>query len=355
MDSSGRHEEGVVYAEFIIAFTPFFLLFLGIVQLAFIATGGIVVQAAAVKAVRAAAVVLDDDPLFYDDEPRGLLDFNGNSDDDGWVDNVGGQASEGGAVWGQHCNADGCTRTNQVGGVESKGGPRLRAIRRAAYLPLSALSPEWTTLVSWFRGLVSINNAEGASAAEHPSILQTAIGTEPALRLMSGFLVYNPIAAAVNFPVQANRDALRNGGESFGGKVCYGQDEKVTVRVTYLFSCGVPIANYLICRSYFDLTGVGELIGGFEDLFTEPSRENFENAKGKLNAVLSSDPSRKTATMRNFEELQAGAEHATIQYALMAVRDARFHVLRREATLPVQSAPYAYATKEKNTEDRCQP
>jgi len=357
MRSLRHHERGVVYAEFIIAFVPFFLLFLGIVQLAFIATGGIVVQSAAVKAVRAATVVLDDDPLFYDDEPRGLLDFNGSTDDDGWVDKVGGEVNSGGAVWAEHCNADktDCQRTNQVNGAENKGGPRLRAIRRAAYLPLSALSPEWSTLVAWFKGVVNINNGDAEGVPEHPSVLKSAIGESPSLRLLSGFLVYNPIAAAVNFPVKPQEDDLRNAGDGFDGKVCYGIDDKVTVRVTYLFSCGVPIVNHLICKSFFELTGVGEMIGGFEDLFTDPSLENFENAKTKLNAVLSSDPGNKTATMRNFEELQAGAEHPTTQYALMAFRDARFHVLRREATLPVQGAPYTYATKEDKTEDRCKP
>lgn len=38
MKSLAAREEGVVYAEFLMAFTPFFLLFLGIIQTAFIAT-----------------------------------------------------------------------------------------------------------------------------------------------------------------------------------------------------------------------------------------------------------------------------------------------------------------------------
>jgi hypothetical protein len=56
---------GAVYVEFLVAFVPLLLFFLSLVQLALLATGGLMVDHAAVVAARAAIVVLPDDPAFY--------------------------------------------------------------------------------------------------------------------------------------------------------------------------------------------------------------------------------------------------------------------------------------------------
>jgi hypothetical protein len=59
---------GAVYVEFLIAFLPLFIFFLSLCQLAYVQAAHIVVQHAAVMATRGAAVVLPDDPQFYDGE-----------------------------------------------------------------------------------------------------------------------------------------------------------------------------------------------------------------------------------------------------------------------------------------------
>lgn len=67
----GRDTRGAVYVEFLIAFLPLFFFFLSLVQLIFVQTANLVVKHAAVKAARAAIVILHDDPKFYDDVPMG--------------------------------------------------------------------------------------------------------------------------------------------------------------------------------------------------------------------------------------------------------------------------------------------
>ncbi len=66
-----RDKRGAVYVEFLIAFLPIFFFFLALVQLAFVQTANLIVKHAASKAVRAAAVVLPDDPKYYGDVPVG--------------------------------------------------------------------------------------------------------------------------------------------------------------------------------------------------------------------------------------------------------------------------------------------
>ncbi|APR84488.1 Hypothetical protein A7982_09837 [Minicystis rosea] len=66
-----RSRKGAVYVEFLIAFLPVFFFFLSLVQLIFLQTASLIVHHAATKAVRAAAVVLPDDPAYYGDVPVG--------------------------------------------------------------------------------------------------------------------------------------------------------------------------------------------------------------------------------------------------------------------------------------------
>lgn len=57
--------------EFLIAFLPMLVFFLGLVQLSLLYTGKIVTQHAADRAARAASVVIADDPIRYAGEPFG--------------------------------------------------------------------------------------------------------------------------------------------------------------------------------------------------------------------------------------------------------------------------------------------
>ena len=75
-----RSRAGGVYVEFLIAFLPVFFFFLGLVQLAFVQVANLVVKHAATKAVRAAVVVLPDDPQYYGGVPVGSFSGQRQSD-----------------------------------------------------------------------------------------------------------------------------------------------------------------------------------------------------------------------------------------------------------------------------------
>jgi len=60
------HARGAVYVEFLVAFMPIFVFFMALVQFGFVQTANLVVKHAAVTGVRAASVVLPDDPTFYE-------------------------------------------------------------------------------------------------------------------------------------------------------------------------------------------------------------------------------------------------------------------------------------------------
>ena len=57
----------------LLAFMPIFTLFLGLVQLGVLYVADLAVHHAAYRAARAAAVVLDDDPRYYEGEARGEI------------------------------------------------------------------------------------------------------------------------------------------------------------------------------------------------------------------------------------------------------------------------------------------
>lgn len=80
LEGPRRGRAGAVYVEFLIAFLPVFFFFLSLVQLIFLQTASLITHHAASKAVRAAAVVLPDDPRFYGDVPVGSFTGQRKSD-----------------------------------------------------------------------------------------------------------------------------------------------------------------------------------------------------------------------------------------------------------------------------------
>ena len=72
-DASTGGTEGAVYVEFLVAFMPVFFFFLCLVQLADLHQANLIVHHAVQVGVRAAAVVVPDDPQFYDQVQPGQL------------------------------------------------------------------------------------------------------------------------------------------------------------------------------------------------------------------------------------------------------------------------------------------
>ena len=309
--SGTRQQRGAVYAEFLVAFMPFLLLFLGGVQLALVAQARVVVQHAASLAARAAVVTIDDDPIFYDDGKRKLLsekgEGKGNDESQRIVETVSG------------------SEPAQAYKAAGTGSERLNRVRNAAYLPLSAVSPAHEQVMNWFKGALP-------GAASGHSIGST-IGDAPLLRVLTGLGIYLRVASAVTFPKGRDADELRNLERPWSDA------ETVRVRVTYLFPCGVPLVRVIACRSLLAMR-IGNPLDALKGLF------------GTNKAEEKKDPGK-----RALEEL-AEAERADMQKLLYALPNELFMPLQGEAALPNQGAPYLYPselckTKEKAPEVDC--
>jgi hypothetical protein len=205
------NQRGIVFVEFLIAFTPFFLLFLGTVQLAFLAQAHLVVQHAAVRAARSAVITIDDDPFFYDMEPRKKL----NTKDKPKADPPPAQSALNSVSKGRE--------SSKVEGAEEKGGDRLKRIRTAAYLPLSVISPTRQQVARWIPFAASINPALADRS------LAAATGNEPFWRVITGFGLYSRAASAITFPEEPGSDSLLNTDEH-----AFSDAATVTARVTFL-------------------------------------------------------------------------------------------------------------------------
>lgn len=326
------------------AFAPVLMVFLGILQLCLIGAANLVVQTAAIKAARAAAVVLDDDPYYYDGEPRNILEFDVQSDDGNWMGEVGGLLrEEGGAEW--TTRRDTGEFSTEAARMPSSGSLRLKAIRRAAYLPLATISPEWDMVAGWF----PMAGLFGDGVPSRYSVRRTGLGNEPMWRLVTGFLAYNLIASAVNFPDAPNSDEILNLAEDFDGTLDFNPRENVTVRVTYLMYCGVPLVNILMCDSFFSMTGIGRALDELQrlrdlelsDISLGQLREVRDALTNAWDAVENGHPEYRQA----LHEL-SGAEYGGYLYALLLAPRTYFHVIRREATLPIQKASYCYPTQD---------
>jgi hypothetical protein len=80
LEGPRRSRKGAVYVEFLIAFLPVFFFFLSLLQLIFLQTASLITHHAAANAVRAAVVVLPDDPKHYNNVPVGSFSGQRKSD-----------------------------------------------------------------------------------------------------------------------------------------------------------------------------------------------------------------------------------------------------------------------------------
>ncbi|HUT76206.1 MAG TPA: TadE/TadG family type IV pilus assembly protein [Polyangia bacterium] len=186
-----RDRLGAAYVEFLVVIGPFLVLVLGLTQLGLLFGADLLVAHAAGKAARAAIVILPDD---HEDADYGGVPVN--------------QVGLGGEGLGAYMLAP--------------SGGRLAAIRDAARLTLSPIGPS----------LDSVNPGSVAGALIQPS----------GVSLLSGLIGWTALAVAVSFP----------DGEG-GFRTTFDPRGPVTVRVTYLFRCAVPLGRDLLCG------GIGSL------------------------------------------------------------------------------------------------
>ena len=310
-----RARDGVVYAEFLMSFMFFFTLFVGTVQLSVVATAGLVVQHAAVQAVRAAIVTIDDDPAFYDEDGGGQrkhLERDGNG--------KGGEYTE--KVLDFIATGSG----HKPAGLGGRGTERVNRIRNAAYLPLSVISPTAEQVARWVPFATSVNPALAESS------LYDDIGDIPLMRIITGFGVYGRIGAAITFPMSPGSKELRNGDDAE-----FQNQETVTVRVTYLLPCNVPLARSLVCDDVIGMTGIPDAGWKMVKAVNNPSFETFESA---YDAWVEAGKRTKTLEQSMLEMFRA--EWSWLQLPILARPGERFVFITREASLPNHGAAYKY-------------
>lgn len=311
-----RANTGVVYVEFLIAFIPVFLCFLGIGQFAFIATAKLVVQHAAIMGARSAIVVLEDDHADYHPEGFGVIDYRGTS-------NRRASFQDKLNTVMQWFRSDDSALNHNL--FYNRGGPRLRDIRFAVYLPLLAISPSVDQIGRWF----GINLDPTHQQNEIKESLHGAIGDHPELRFVAG-LLYNRAAAAVTFPIAPGSDSFFQGA--------FGPDDTVTVRVTYLYPCAVPLVSSFMCDSLLDLSGLSRSVEAIRRTVENADLSNVEGLHSSFQTITRDVYNRVNQYARTITELSY-AEMPGMLLPLM-LTSTRFVVLRAEASMLIQGANY---------------
>jgi hypothetical protein len=279
---------GVVYVEFVFAFMPLLLMFLAICQLSLLTMGKLVVQHAALCGARAAIVILEDDPKNYAGAPRGNLhDGTPTAGDlEGLLAQLGlARIAKSVSLPSMpHIFGDMTgTRSSQ------QRGARMVSIRAAATMPLLLLAPNETAVT-----VVGADSLGGSLPTDFVSRLPFS-------------LEYTSLAAAITVHTSSGTEEL--------APEPIPRDAQVTVRVTYLMPCGVPVVSGLMCSTLASLL--------------EPPTETPSAA-----ASPAATPTQPAFARR--------LRHAS---GVSAIKDrvspsARFVVLTAETTLPNQGAAY---------------
>ncbi len=291
MNRDARKTRGAVYVELLIVLVPLLIFILALIQTALMYVGKLTVQRAANTAARAAVVVLDDDPQYYNGAPRNSL--SGGSPHT--LDPVSAFA-----LW----------MGVPPPALFSSDSPRLQDIRAAASIPLIAVSPNLSSLV----GYRSVANAIGAGDTD---------------RLGSDAALYTRGAVAVTFPSAPGASSYRTS---------FGKHDDVTVRVTYLYHCGVPLVRYLMCESVASLHS-GVSLDAIYDLDTIASHSGTTPAEIQRAIDRVQMRSERIGRWRVNELSKAEAPWLI---DITALSGARYFVMSAESTLPNQGADYDY-------------
>jgi len=175
---------GVAYVEFLLAFVPLFMFFVGMIQMATLYGASLLVEHAADRAARAAATMIDDDPRYYRGDARG---------------NVGGESLDPGALWELYTRR--ALRPVNVGEIPLS---RVASITAAGALPLLILVPH------------------GSSASS------TTIAVDVLQRLE--VTLHDPDAWDTERSMSIVVDS-----------------EEIMVRVRFRYPCAIPVGGRLVC------------------------------------------------------------------------------------------------------------
>jgi hypothetical protein len=306
-------QRGAVFVEFIICFIPMFVFFLGITQLAFSYATKIVVQHAASKAVRAAMV----------SEPDPKRDCpNGDPGDD--RDAAGFKTLQDPFSMEPSSNGGG---QGPTGGGEEEESPLLTKIRAAAYLPLAAMAPPVAAY--------PLVGGDGLLA-----VLAKELG-QYTTRFAAGYFIYNRSHAAVTFRDQ-------------DGKVLEPQprrlpEGRVTVHVSYLHYCMIPLASRIMCNPIYDLAGLRREIGPGKAALkavTDLDMNSVIQSKGAnvtqaLDGIESASDriQERIATAKHVYGELMNAEYPAL-LAPWALNSSMFQMIESEASMPFQHASY---------------
>jgi hypothetical protein len=299
-----KNTDGAVYVEFLIVFIPFFIMVLGMMQIALMYAAHLAVQHAATTAARAAIVVFPDCEARYDGAAQNVVNGGGRGDD---------PASMLTSIFG----GGGGASFPGLGGSGSSGGARVDAVRFAANLPMVSSSP-------------SLQELEGDLMPSRQNVLAAIGGTgSAAVRLAIGALGYNNVALAVNFPDRPN-----TAGATLQTR--FARRAPVTARVTYLFHCGIPIVSAMACDdaiSVFSGVPYRQLMHLTRSLSAGHFRESagLETARREAQSRL-----RRADYGLLSRELESTGAGAALSAAYLTLSRGNFSIIRAEATLPLQ-------------------
>jgi hypothetical protein len=308
-----RDTRGAVYVEFILAFIPLFFMFLGMLQMGLLYGASLIVQHASNVAVRAAMVVMDDDPEHYDGAARRAVDTESTGISSG-VEEAGAAL---GAIFGSST------------AVAWTGGPRQQAIELAAGVPLLPISPSLLSLARMPED-ETVRAALGVSGMDSPES-----------RIAWG-LAYNQMALAVTFPSSPGESSHVT---EFPLPTDAGDGGAVTARVTYLYNCQIPLANRLMCDDlWFIRFGVDPSTAATLAMSFARGELSYDQLQDALHNLAARSDRRGRWSPRMDELGERVNMLATIGGVSSALGgpSPRFVPITAEATMPMQSSNYCY-------------
>lgn len=250
------------------------------VQLLWFVLAQLIVQHAAYRAARSAVVLLDDDPQYYRGAPRGQVILGSDNSHSLLSSLTSGKPLTKGSL------------------PLSTGSSRLTGIRQSAYAPLLLLTPssEWSP--SSVRGTLS----------------------GPSSRLTTGLLWLQSMSAIT----------LRSNSPQREIQSYFHPHEMITVRVSLLYPCLIPLLQPLFCHSRATL----------QHHLSQSSSDFPSNQKGSFwGQLFHPKKNRGQSSLAQLAEEMRWSESPEQTTTLLS--SGRFYrLLQAEVQLPNQGATY---------------